>query len=153
MRYVSLLIAAFFGLGVYSIISHDSAGRNSLSWPTTTGKILKTKIYERTDTVVVVGSTDYYVYVKYVYSVDGKEYTSSKVRFTEPSSFMDLKDAQRERAKFPVNKEVDVYYNPDNPESSCLEPGGSNILITVAEVFMMLIVVGICIFGIVEYGR
>jgi len=67
-------------------------------------------------------SSHYHPVVHYKYSVNGKEYTSSRVSFPEPD-----KDSHQKALlflnDFPVGGKVPVYYDAGNPSNVCLEKG------------------------------
>ena len=75
--------------------------------------------------------------VRYEYSVDGREYVGSRVAFAM-DDFCSQSRAIRVVDDYPVGSYVDVYYDPDNPETSVIEPGvtgGVLVLFIVALIF------------------
>ncbi len=59
--------------------------------------------------------------VYYEYIVNGNKFTSNRVHFGYQTS-SDKSYAQGYLMKYPVGKEVLVYYDPDHPDNAILEP-------------------------------
>lgn len=107
--WVSLSLIALMVFGAFLVYFQTTAfirAHQSESWPRTTG-VLSVKVdpYRKT--------------LSYHYSVDGVSYTSDHVIFGE------LGDRVRSKewtavSDSPNGSELDVYYNPDNPEMSTL---------------------------------
>lgn len=97
--------------------------KSSLSWPTTRGVIIESRVEYDNRCVIYAGDEGCFrPHIAYKYTVDGREYTSNKVSisgFQWCSEF----DAHSDQRKYLRYKEVTVYYCPDNPEQSLLQPG------------------------------
>ena len=109
----------------------------SKGWPSVPGIITKSEIsIWRSDS-----KTHYQTDIAYAYSVDGKKYTSSKITVGDPPLDNNVAPAKRLQTKYPVNKEVTVYYDPELPDSSALEPGtktGDYLLAVIAAIFFFV---------------
>jgi hypothetical protein len=109
----------------------------SKSWPTVDGTIKRAEI----DVFRRDGNTHYQPDIAYSYSVEGKKYTSSKISVGEPPLDNNVSKAKKVQAKYPVGKEVTVWYDPELPESSSLEPGiksGDIMLASIAAIFFLV---------------
>jgi len=106
----------------------------SKSWPSVPGTITKSEIdIWRSD-----NKTHYQTDIAYAYSVDGKKYTSSKITVGDPPLDNNVTPAKRLQAEYPVGKDVDVYYDPELPESAALKPGtktGDYLLAGICAIF------------------
>jgi len=106
----------------------------SKSWPSVPGTITKTEIdIWRND-----GKTHYQPDIVYAYTVGGKKYSSSKITVGDPPLDNNVTKAKRLQAEYPVGKDVVVYYDPELPESSALQPGtktGDYLLAGIAAIF------------------
>jgi len=60
-------------------------------------------------------------YIQYEYYIEGNKMTSERVHFGYQAS-SNPSYAQEYINKYPIGKEVIVYYNPDDPRESVLEP-------------------------------
>ena len=93
----------------------------SQGWPSTDGKIITNRLvgtsFEEYD-------GDYYtetqVYIRYQYAVDGISYTSARLNSIDPH-FSLYSPGFSDR--YPLDKDVLVYYLPLNPAVAVLEPG------------------------------
>jgi hypothetical protein len=94
-------------------------GIDSHKWPSTTGLIVESQI--RKYFVPRIGSTSYSANVTYQYKVGREKHTSKRVyfgaRFKEEGSALDL------TYRYEDGRKVPVYYDPDKPQLSVLEPG------------------------------
>ena len=91
------------------------------SWPTIQGVVLESEVEEsRRRTAVGKASIGYYPAVTYQYNVLGQSYTGDRVTFGDAD--YDYITASNLLSAFPVDGEVKVYYNPDNPSESVLAP-------------------------------
>lgn len=92
-------------------------------------------------------STSYYTYITYSYSANESLYGSpelevnrQKIYFSEDGAREDLQE------RFPIGKNMDVYYNPSNPSESSLGLAG-------APSPLVPIVFFLAAFGIVGLAR
>jgi hypothetical protein len=102
----------------------------SPGWPTTEGTIVsnrilgsKIKLYDGTFyTDDGTDYTNYKVYIRYQYFVDGSPYASRSVNAID-ALYYPASLARR----YPVGNDVIVYYNPQDPGEAVLEPGFVNV--------------------------
>jgi hypothetical protein len=91
----------------------------SPGWPTTDGEIISRRLiahqFKEYDGDLYI---DYEAYIRYKYAVDGIPYSSLSINAID-SPFYSYSIAMR----YPVGKEVLVYYNPNDPTDAVLEPG------------------------------
>ncbi len=126
--YLGLLVQLLrLGICVYLIYTAAfdyTNGQASKNWPAVKGKLT----IAETKTVKVKGETKLEANIQYNYTVNGRTYTADRVVFgglmtRDPAKVIDeLKSA----------KELNVYYNPDKPEDSCIEKG-FNLTVIVCE--------------------
>lgn len=111
-------------IGMQEIIDATS----SRDWPEASGTVIHSKI-ENTETTSTGKRNREYSYqadIKYKYFVNGKTYVGDRISWGEVSN----KDiAQRRVDNYPVGREITVYYDPEIPEKSVLEPGYSSGLL------------------------
>lgn len=93
----------------------------SSRWPSAEGKIITSKKITRSSSPTLSTS---YPKVEYTYSVDGVEYKANRFRL----GVQDITDTRPEWVqgtldKYPVDKEVKVFFNPRNPAKAVLERG------------------------------
>jgi hypothetical protein len=104
---VFMLITA--SAGVYSGFEMYQS-YESIDWPSVSGRVDRSW---RTDSPTVP-------HVRYSYKVGKKGYQGNRVAFGDVVGVAEVKRVMR---RFPAGKEVPVYYEPDNPANSVLEPG------------------------------
>ena len=100
---------------------------SSQFWPTTTGEIIQSSVYTYTD---VYGNRTYRSKIKYVYPVNqldnaGEHFTGERIAIDPLPPFDSRAIAEASMAQYAKGEIVDVYYNPNNPQKSMLEPGFS----------------------------
>ena len=92
------------------------------NWEAADGVIKSSGVSSSTDGE---GGTTYCLYVSYEYTVNGKTYDGDRVSYSTDNSCNSWsKDADDD---YPEGKGITVYYDPDNPSESVLEPGLSGI--------------------------
>ena len=95
----------------------------SLDWPSAPGKIIASSVEKhRSSRSNGRSSTTYHAEIRYAFSVDGRSLTGSRVAYGDYGS-SDPDHAREIAGRYPVGKPVTVYYMPENPEESLLEPG------------------------------
>jgi hypothetical protein len=114
----------------------------SKSWPSTTGKVLSSQVEARRSRSGSGYSTSYYAVVFYEYQVAGQVYRSNVLQLGGEVGGS-VSRAQQKVMAYPAGSQVQVYYNPDNPQQAGIEGGSmrSNILIGVALLIMLILVV------------
>jgi len=111
-----LLVGIFiFGLGMRDVMRAN----DSKSWPTTVATVQESTVKTNVDEE---GGSTYYAQVLYDFEVNRFAYSGDQVAFGDFSS----NDSERVKEivkRYPEGNEVVVYYQPDNPDLSVLEPG------------------------------
>jgi hypothetical protein len=114
--------------------------RASASWPTAQGVILSSEVTLSTD---ADGSDSYSPEVTYRYLALDSSYQNRTIKFGE-NSYGNRRKAQDIAARYPVGKSVTVYFDPESPARSVLEPGvsgGSYLVLGIGLFFMVLALV------------
>ena len=122
------LVIILFLLTIYFLTiqgnNEVNLAKRSADWPAVDGVIVESEqesYYRRSR------RSSGYVHiakVTYSYTVDGQIYQTYPVSIGEPRvESIDQKNVQLVLDKYPLGKEVKVYYDPENPETAVLEPG------------------------------
>ena len=118
------LAVLFLAVGIVIALFSYSSYRASVaseSWPTATGRIVRSEIEKQTRTsgegADKKNTLKEYPKVSYQYQLEGKTYTSDNI------SFVSTGHARQVVSRYPAGKSVSVSYNPDNPEQAVLIPG------------------------------
>jgi hypothetical protein len=128
-------------VGLSALISAMRSRRQadaSLAWPGVQGKVIESSLKTHYSTDVDGHqTTSHTAVVRYTYSVMGKEYIGDRVAFGVKTS--NRNPATEVINRYPVDKLVMVYYNPEKPEQAVLEQvsgsGWLQILAGIALVF------------------
>ncbi|KAF0112533.1 MAG: hypothetical protein FD147_129 [Chloroflexi bacterium] len=130
----------FFGL-VFVIISITSKKRSKAaqSWPTIPGVILSSRvdIHTSMDSDRRT-STSYKPFVEYQYTIMGQDYRGNRIAFG--ANAFNRKKSDSIIARYPVNQQVIVHYNPDKPEDVALE--------TEVQGAVLSLIIGILLMGV-----
>lgn len=121
-----LTLLFLFAARLY-VVTELTNDTESFNWPTTTGLITSSKIESWTES----GDTDFASSVEYEYVVDNRKYSSNRIRFggfllALPGNKAEAEEALRLYAS---GNSVQVYFDPDEPSLSVLEPGAGRIRI------------------------
>ncbi len=108
---VLLLAAPLSAWPAYKAFTSASA---STGWPTVTGRVTASEIITR--------GTKQKPRVTYAYQVNGRPYTSSRIKFGDTTG-NNPSAARRVTERYPAGTEVEVYYDPGLPGNAVLEPG------------------------------
>ena len=115
----------FLLLGGYELLQ----GWKTKDWPAAPGKILSSQVQSGNSnshgparTTGTGSRRRYSVDVRYRYEVDGQKFEGSRLRFGNVS-YKKRSKAQKETDRFLPGKEVEVFYDPANPQSSVLIKG------------------------------
>lgn len=97
----------------------------SLNWQTAQGEIVVSEAIACTKK----RQHRHQARIIYEYSVNGVLYSSENITYSTDVSTETCRDAEEEvMAQYPLGKSVLVYYNPENPENSVLQPGGTSFI-------------------------
>jgi hypothetical protein len=116
---VIALLAFGFVFGGFGFYKYN-IGKKSASWPVVQGKMT----YARAVPTKVNNSQEYRLSVKYTYSVDGKSYSGDRITASDGYQKTRRK-ANDVLKKYPVGKEVSVYYSPSDPSLAVLKTGAN----------------------------
>ncbi|MHA2244879.1 MAG: DUF3592 domain-containing protein [Candidatus Hodarchaeales archaeon] len=106
-------------------IDRIKLGKASKTWPAVKGTILHSGVVSRLYRGEEWQLALYRTVIRYMYEVNGKEYKSGSINTTPDwwAWAFGSPGARKKVAKYPQDKTVDVYYNPQSPEKAFLEPG------------------------------
>ncbi len=97
----------FIGIG----IRNHSLGKQSESWPSVQGNLAGESMSARKKKRV---------HISYEYRVKDVTYKNSRVNFQD-----DKASKKKIRSQYNVGDTLTVYYNPDDPDQSVLQPGAT----------------------------
>lgn len=130
---ILLLGSAFF---LYKSVFTINDGFASKNWPNTEGTVIESRL-EQVRTTGGTTSEKIIGHFFYEYSVDGDQYSSSRLNFFSISG-----DPVTAAKNHEPGQAVTVYYDPDNPDKSVLEPGLPGVFVWLAFGFGLLLFVG-----------
>jgi hypothetical protein len=154
--FAPVCIPIFALLGIVGLIASFRMGatmQDMKNWKTTTGQLLgcrtvTTKHQARAGIVKVDVDETYHVEIRYRYVVAGQEYTGHRFKLGQSQIEVGTrKEGERLASKFKAAPELDVHYDPKNPELAVLvrtkvgegaDPSFSNF---VGGIFMMIVAV------------
>jgi Protein of unknown function (DUF3592) len=118
---------ALFAYGLYLRNKLRSCRR----WPQSTGTIIQSGL-ENYDGIRIS--------VTYQYAVNGVDYSSSRIQFGTPTTYIRTSSAEAAISRYPANSQVTAYYDPENPAEAVLDrtsPGGIEYIIIGIILFVM----------------
>lgn len=121
-----IIFSALFIVGGWMAYQHitkpmgEEASASEL-WPKTTGTVTSAKI----KTSKSDNTTMYAADIVYSYTVDDEHYSSSRISVMGGGSTSSQSSAKKTIKKYARDKKVEVYYDPEFPSISVLEPGQS----------------------------
>lgn len=114
----------------------------SQRWPTVEGTVVASSVQSKSGNK---GGTTYHAEVLYEYRVDGELYSSSTVAFGAYGS-SNPAPARKTVNRYPRKSKVVVYYAPEDPTLSTLEPGVSAKSFFLAGIGLLFSSVGVVMF-------
>lgn len=106
-------------------LSNESAARESHDWPSVTGLVTASEVLDAPAQSggLLQNIRDFRPRVSYRYTVQGREYESVRITFS------DQKSSSYQRTKdfvdlYPLNGDAEVFYDPSDPAQSVLIQGG-----------------------------
>lgn len=143
VRHVPLIVAlvqAVVGLIVsaYGVRSFRRA-RASVTWPGAEGKITASE-------VITDGEAARLPKIRYEYLVNGQPFTGDRLKVGHKNFAMTGNLAQTAVERYPAGARVRVFFNPDKPTQSALEPG-----VNPAAYVGMIIGLALLVGAMIEY--
>ncbi|MCU1231892.1 MAG: hypothetical protein JWO97_4776 [Acidobacteria bacterium] len=136
------LLATLIGSGIFlSAVWDICCAHLSRNWPQVPGIIVVSDLQRSNHSD---GGLMYRPEVTYRYCVDGSEIIANRTRFGGRVELSWSAPAVRTVRKYPVGSEVVVYYNPNDPADSVLEPGPGGILFAGAAFGALFAAIGVC---------
>ena len=140
--FMNVLIAAAAAAGVLALIAGAVIGRAAVAivalaqrtrrWPTVAGRILRSDIRDRRASI------------RYEYVVQGERHEASEIAVGE-WPYQTRHTASRRVERYPVGRQVTVYYDAGRPTLATLEPGLSTGVLYLPLVGSVLIFVAIAL--------
>lgn len=137
-----ILLLVFFAVGAGLMVWGGIIVRNaseSKGWPLAQGEIIASYVKTSDDQDGIT----YFADIEFQYVVNDRRLTADTVNFGEYGT-SNRNHAADIVAKYPVGKVVNVYYNPEEPETAVLEPGvtwSSYVLLLMGLLFIILPVI------------
>lgn len=128
-------------------------GRRSRSWPRTKGRVVKSELVKARD-ANALSAMRYRAILRYEFMIKERTYTSNVISFGDAvinrlnSQLRSKGVAQRIVQRYPVDRVVVVYYDPQNPRLATLRRGvaSTNFLIIMTASLVMPIMLMIALF-------
>lgn len=120
-----LFMSIIIFTGIFALSISGKAFKLSIAsktWPSTQGIITSTEVVREDFGSGTKRRTSYHPVVRYSYAVDMKSFNSDVISFANSGTRF-RNDANTIIAKYPVNSNVEVYYDSSLPEIAVLEPG------------------------------
>lgn len=108
-------------------------------WPSVDGEIIASYIHESRGSK---GKTMYRPVVRFSYDVQGKTYTSERVRFGGAVSTSWRSPADRMVGAYPMGQHCRVFHDPMDHAEACLQPGAGWVHYLVAGIGYLLAFIG-----------
>ena len=153
---IILVILTILGfLGTLWGISSIRVGIASMGWPDARGSIISSEVGEihSADSGSGTGSTTYHPKVIYAYLVDNQKYESTRISAFSYGSSSRQRALDITKRKYPVGRNVGVYYNPKYPKIAVLEKGVGFFSFIPILVGLPMLVFGVLgLLGIIQFN-
>ncbi len=143
------------GFMAYKYLTHPLAeeAKASKAWPTIQGTVNSSILNIKKNNE---GKIMYSPNVQYTYSVDGKVYHGTNIRMVDGSTNI-KQSVKKQLEKYKAGTSVEVFYDPEFPNSAVLEPGAGllfGMLLKLPLLFCMVSV--LMVLGLIKrllFGR
>lgn len=147
----------FFLIGIFimrAAIDNRKKAEESTSWPSAQGTITKvwveTQRHEDDDGSVTI---THFPRWEYEFAVSGTTYANQNIKYGGTGGSHNELDAQERLNQYPLNSQVQVFYNPVNPEEAVLEPGTQGTMALIyfgggLAFIMFVIIAGLAIWAL-----
>lgn len=141
--FLLIVCVSLFSTGIGDALQ----AHRSKSWPSVEGTVVSSKVTSHSSSIRGSSGTSCKAEVRYQYQIDGASYENDVLRFGQIKTGI-RSFPEGDVKRHPLGETV-VYYDPEEPENSVLEPG-LNLSLTVP----LLIKVPFLVFGVVWFrGR
>lgn len=118
---IAFIVGAWLTYTNFSVPMTEEA-EASESWPTSIGTIINSEVNQSVDD----GTTMYSAEINYQFNVENKSYVGNKISLASGgTSTSSLREIKKDLQKYPIGKEVTVYYDPELPNNAVLIPGAN----------------------------
>ena len=116
-----LLLVALVPIGITVLVAREKLGRvaQAAGWRSTQGKVIESQISDSvSDSKVQNKLFENMPRVRYAFNANGRDLVGERISFGDDTGGA---NTQATLARYPVGKEVTVYFNPEDPEDCVLE--------------------------------
>lgn len=148
------------GLSVtfYAGLPRLNQARASASWPKTSGVVKESSVasqrsssrFGRRASKRKRNRKTYRAEICFQYEVEGRQYLSEQIS-AAGNSYSSAARANRIASKYSKGKQVDVFYNPNDPTIAMLEPGVTGGSFIILGLGLLLSVIGLVIGAITTF--
>jgi len=147
-----VFLLCFGGSGGYVLflsLSDKKKAGASQNWRSVPGKIVSSQIQTVTHQTSDGPSSYLRLDAEYEYSVDGYPYVNNKHTPGRIPKSIPYRKATEVANRYAVGAVVPVYYNPQNPQESCLEREAplSNLTLVIGIILLSIAACGVCVFS------
>ncbi len=139
--FLGVFLLAGVGLSCWGLVVLVNA-RASANWTAVSGVIVSSGLEHDVDAEM---GESWEPKVTYEYPAGGRQQVGTTLKFGD-NSYDDQQEAQEILDRYPVGQGVQVYYDPDAPGRSVLEPGASArsyfVLVTGLGFILLVLVLG-----------
>ncbi len=130
---------------LFQITADHLQYRHNQSWPATEGVITKSRIITDYRSSGDPPTTEKYykLEVSYSYTVDDTTYIGDRISPSGNVSSRNHRTVEDIFVKYPPNKSLNVFYDPQNPERAILESGPLKIVWLTLSVFGLSFIISI----------
>jgi hypothetical protein len=143
----SIALLFMLGMGIVWLVftlNGMKLASESQAWPSTTG-VIEDSWIDRDVTTDSDGDTEirFKPFIKYSYQVNGATYTSQRVDFGGNKSYNSSSRAEDYLAQYPVGKQIEVFYDPEDVGEAVLvrEASGATWSIIGSIAFIVIAIV------------
>jgi len=116
-----LLLFALVPVGITLLVAREKLGRirQAASWQSAPGKVIESQISDSIpDSTIRNELFENMPRVRYAFAADGRNFVGERISFGDDTGGA---NTQATLARYPVGREVTVYFNPGDPEDCVLE--------------------------------
>jgi len=140
-------VVAGFGVTVAGLVLKDRTDA-AKRWRQVRGKVYAARVVEEVSRDVDERRTTMYrPEIRYEYVVDGHEYASRRLDFLDRAASW-RSYAEGVIARYPIGRDVDVFYDPEDPAKSVLERDNAKGWASLLVVVGLMIIAGAVVWAL-----